>query len=302
MLGNYLERADCYQRILSAEPANSEARYDLGIVYFSMYRFAVERVAQNPDSAYLHQLTEASMSRALTGDLSTLWKSARASPAPENWYQVAVAARRSAVDSLMDAYRRDPDSPKARILLAQAEGSQSHWDEAEHQYRAVLSKDPDDIGANLGLAALYLQLFRFDECSSLIDRVLAERTSDPHANYLKAQVLVLQGHYDEALPRLHHALEVDAGTKPYVFALLAKVYTSQGRWSEAIDALEHAELRDDTGSVQYQLYRLYQKVGKTEAASAALAASRASLTREREREQSAFRRSLEQALHKTVQH
>src|SRR5690348_15738088 len=62
MLGNYLEAADCYQRVLSSEPSNSEARYDLGIVYFSMYRFAVERVAQHSRSPYLHQLTDASVS------------------------------------------------------------------------------------------------------------------------------------------------------------------------------------------------------------------------------------------------
>jgi len=242
------------------------------------------------------------VSRVATGNLRMLWKSAGASPSPEKWYQVALAARQFAVDSLMDAYRHDPDSPKARILLARSEGSQSHWDEAERQYRAALSKDPDDIGANLGLAAMYLQLFRLDDCSSLIDRVLAARALDPQANYLKAQILVLQGHYDEALPPLHNALGVDAASKPYVYMLLAKVYTSQRHWSEAIDALEHAKLRDENGSAQYQLYRLYQKVGNTKAASAALAASRDSLMREREREQSAFRRSVEQAVDKTVQH
>jgi tetratricopeptide (TPR) repeat protein len=307
MTGEYLAATESYNRVLSKDSSNSEARYALGITYLAIYRAAVDQIAKQPHSIYLRNLAELQTPPTASTvsdrqDISALWEAAHKEESTEAWYTLALRARQLTIDSLMTAYHYDPDSPKAHILLAQAAGAQSREEEARRQYRTVLNKNPDDGGANIGMASLYLRAFQMEAALPLLDKVLRVRPRDLQANYLKGQILVLQGQYEDALPYINIAIEGDLYLKTRAWALLGKIYKAQGRWSEAIDALQRARPGDRSGSIEYQLYQLYQKVGNSDAAAAALAASTASRTREKEVERTALLKNIDSALHDATQH
>lgn len=278
-----------YKKVLADHPRNSKAMYGLGFTYLVVYQNSVDKIAQLRGSEYLRRLTDSntpnpglSESRK-SGDIEALLNATREGPGVETWYRLAFRARELTIRSLSDAYQEDPDSPKALLLEAQAAGSQLHDNDARREYRTLLSENPDDQNANIGLASIYIRLFQDREAMPLLDKVLRSHPTDPEANYLKGQLLVFEDQDEEALPLIKIALRTeDSYLRRRAWILLAKIYRSEGRWADAIDALEMVRQDDSTGSIAYQLYQLYKKVGKSEAAISALSSAKSSRIRDKQ--------------------
>jgi predicted Zn-dependent protease len=80
---------------------------------------------------------------------------------------------------------------------------------------------------------------------------------------------------------------------PRVHALIGKAYAETGRTQEAIEQLKMGASSDVSGSLHYQLARLYRKMGDSKNASAALEEMKTIKQRRRKEMLSLMRRSFQ---------
>jgi len=205
-------------------------------------------------------------SRGETENPEAMLQKLMASPdSPEVFYLRARAALRLS----QSAYARAALSPtyNAQLRALRALAAEQEHDEtaAIREYRVGLAENPDSALLHAGLGHLYrarsdLELAR-DELSA------ASRLdpTDPVVAFELGDVYLRLAQPDRALELLNRALELDAGL------LLArwsrgKTYLALGDTERALADLEAAAPVDTTGDLQFQLARLYQKLGRPDLA------------------------------------
>jgi tetratricopeptide (TPR) repeat protein len=169
----------------------------------------------------------------------------------------------------------EPNSIRLHELLAESYRDRGKYSEAEAEYKVALGINSKEFAALIGAAANYLQEQRIDLAADMIQRALAENSSDPEANYLMGEVLIAKHNYSEAEPYLKAGLAAKAELVPRIHVLLGQVYASEGDTARAIEEFKAGLSSDDDGSVHFQLGRLYQKSGDTKLAAAAFEESKA---------------------------
>jgi len=89
-----------------------------------------------------------------------------------------------AVSCLVHAGEVEPDSIHLHELMAESYRDMGKYGAAETEYTVALNINPRDFTALIGAAANYLQEFRINLASDMIQRALKENPSDPEANYI----------------------------------------------------------------------------------------------------------------------
>jgi tetratricopeptide (TPR) repeat protein len=173
------------------------------------------------------------------------------------------------VQSLIRASEADPNSVHLHQLLAESYRNMGRYSAAESEYIVALNIDADDFSTLLGAAATYLQEYRLEPATAMINRALRQKPTDPEANYIFGEILVDKHQFDKAEEPLKTGLSAKTELLPRVHALLGRVYASQGNDQQAIEELKLGFPSDDDGSVHFQLGRLYQKAGQQKLAQAA---------------------------------
>jgi tetratricopeptide (TPR) repeat protein len=228
--------------LILAELHAGRGRYDEA---HKVSRALEESDPQNPDVLYLaYRLHSVVASRAIE-------RLVKAGPGSARLYQVA--------GELLDA-----------------EGS---FQAAVEQYRKALEADPRLPGIRrvLGVALMHAgdDAASHAEARRLFVEELALNPGDAHAEYQLGVLLWLESRPEEALARFERA----AGLHPaFTDALIAaaKCQNALGKPQHAIDLLRRAaELDSDNEVVHYRLAQAYQKAGKREEATAAMARFRA---------------------------
>jgi tetratricopeptide (TPR) repeat protein len=203
-------------------------------------------------------------------------------------YWRAKASQKLAVSALMKAGLAEPNSHRVHLLLAQTYLERHDFKQAEAEYGKAIQLKPDDLAAHLGLATTYYHVFQLDKVLPELEKVLRINPKDPEACYLMGEILVNQHQYTEALPYLKSALNSGTSTALKVHPLLGKVYASQGRDVEAVAELEQSLAADRNGSIHYQLYQLYKKLGDEKAAATALQKSEVLRKNQRDSQRTEF--------------
>jgi tetratricopeptide (TPR) repeat protein len=194
-------------------------------------------VELDPDFAAAHSsLSAAYIAYALYGDL----------PASETYPLAKTHALR--------ALALDPRSVYARRALAAV----SHWYDfdhvvAEQQFRAAIAAAPNEAGTRNWYAEYLIDMRRFDEALASA-RAAEERDPGwlvPQVN--RGNVLLYDGHPEEAILVYRQALEVEPG---YGIARhqLAHAYVVMNRFSEAVTEFERANR--DIGATPFSMASL----------------------------------------------
>jgi tetratricopeptide (TPR) repeat protein len=190
-------------------------------------------------------------------------------------YWKAEASEKLAIDALTRAGLADPNSYRTHLILAQKYRSEQNYQASETEYRAALELNPSDQGAHLGLATTYWEELKFDQALGEVRWVLTTHPEDTQANYILGEILVARHRYAEARPHLLVATGGEGNSALQAHALLSKVYAAQGDLHSAIKELETGLPADDDGSLHFQLFRLYEKIGDHDKARVALQQSQA---------------------------
>jgi tetratricopeptide (TPR) repeat protein len=175
-----------------------------------------------------------------------------------------------------DAYARlqesFPGSWRAYQLRAEGHALRGDFDNALKEFHAVLQLHPNEPELHEALGELYLDHHAVDAAQSELERALALDPSRAHALYLLGRLYVQNRENEKALPYLQRALRLQPDLAE-ASSLLGTAYVRLGQFANAIPTLEKAAPSDHYGSVHYQLYEAYRKLGKAELARKELALS-----------------------------
>ena len=194
---------------------------------------------------------------------------------PAAWYWRIKASEILAVNALVQADLAGPNSPTVHVMLGDVYRDGRKFGEAEAEYRKAIELEPKAVSAHLGLASTFYREFLLDKALPELKIVLQLAPQDPQANFMMADILAYQRDFAQAEPYAKTALHGPQSNLPLVHALLGKIYASQGRTPEAIKELQQALPDDHDGSLHYQIFLLYRKIGDANAARDALKQSEA---------------------------
>ena len=208
---------------------------------------------------------------------------------PAAWYWRIKASEVLAANALVQVDLTGPDSASMHVMLGDVYRDGKKFNEAEAEYRKAIELKPLDVPAHLGLAATFYRAFLFDKALPELKTVLQLAPQNPQANFMMADILAYQREFAQAEPYAKAALHGAPSNLPLVHALLGKIYASQGRTPEAIKELQQALPDDHDGSLHYQIYTLYKKMGDASAAREALKQSEALRKQQEQRAQEMIR-------------
>jgi len=198
----------------AASPAGREAAWrenNLGVALLEQFRFA--------DAA-------AAFRRALEADPAL--PAAQVNLAIAHFYVPDIPAAKQAAQKALAAA---PAAPHPHYLLALVARSEGQAEAALPHLQQVLAVDPKDLGANVTLGQVYLQLRRFEDAVAAFRVALAAEPYNVSAAYNLAVALNRADRRDEgsqAMTRFQVLRD-----SPYKTALSAN-YLEQGRYAEAV--------------------------------------------------------------------
>ena len=203
-----------------------------------------------------------------TGGAVSTGENGKAAESPESLYRQAHAALRLS----QDAYGRVSQSPQfsaylhaLRALAAEQEGDEAA---AIHEYQEGLATNPSSAILHGGLGHLYWQRMDLRAAEPELERARALDPADPVVAFELGDVYQRLGRPQAALAVLNEALRIDP---EFLLARWsrAKVYLTLGDSERALQDLEAAAPADTTGDLQFQLARLYRKLGRADLAALA---------------------------------
>lgn len=138
----------------------------------------------------------------------------------------------------------------ARIYVRQLDAASTDAEQqhaaglAAEQYEAVLKLDPANTGAGLALAQLYRMEKQPASAAKVLEQILSRDATDERALSQYTQLLMEQGHADQAIARLSAAAAADSSGRLY--ELLGDAYTQLHETDQAVKAYrQSAQLQPD---------------------------------------------------------
>lgn len=280
--GDSRKAREMLERLADLEPAQASVWFALGSAALEEARDDSRQLAQTaPNSSWNRRLEgEALAARypnlarslesrvAAENSLEGAQPAAATSDAAEQLYRAAHLALQTAVDAYGKAARSPEFSAELHSLKALAAEQQDDEAAAFREYRAGLAEDPSSAILHAGLGHLYRERSEFSNAQRELDTAVRLDPSDPVVTFELGDVCLRQGDATRAVELLNRALEIDPALLVARWSR-GKAYTALGDNQRAVDDLVAAAPIDSTGELQWQLARVYRKLGQSELAQAA---------------------------------
>jgi tetratricopeptide (TPR) repeat protein len=185
-------------------------------------------------------------------------------------YWTQECARRLAQHSFEQIVQIAPGSYLVHLLKAQAWEEQQKPELAIREYQVAVQERPDAVLPRIFLGHLEWKWMRYDAALADLQKALTMAPSDPTVNYLIGDIFVQEQRPHQALPYLRSALAARPGFLN-AEASLGRALVQLGDLREAAQELEKAASADRDGSIHYELFRLYLRLGNKELAAHNLA-------------------------------
>jgi tetratricopeptide (TPR) repeat protein len=184
-------------------------------------------------------------------------------------YWEQEAARQLARTSFELVEQLAPDSYMIHVLKAQTWERLNQLQLAAQEYKAAIARQSNAANLHVLLGHLYWHWERYDDALSELQEALRLDPADPAANYLVGDSWVQQHEAQKALPYLVKALHLRPGLLN-AEASLGRALSQLGRYQEAVSELLKVAPADADGSIHFQLFQLYKKLGREDKAKEAL--------------------------------
>jgi tetratricopeptide (TPR) repeat protein len=155
------------------------------------------------------------------------------------------------------------------VLKAQTWERLNQLQLAAQEYKAAIARQSNAANLHVLLGHLYWHWERYDDALSELQEALRLDPADPAANYLVGDSWVQQHEAQKALPYLVKALHLRPGLLN-AEASLGRALSQLGRYQEAVSELLKVAPADADGSIHFQLFQLYKKLGREDKAKEAL--------------------------------
>ena len=202
-------------------------------------------------------------------ELINLLESVELNDDPEMFYVLGASYKNLALQTLERIVEVDPESVRAHQLLGDALLAQDLFQQAAREYETAVKIEPRNPPLLYSLATAYFNQLDFERAAENYQRVLKLDPFHAEAHLMQGSCLLRLGRPEEAIPLLRQSLKLEPE--------LIRAHVPMGRALAELDrtaeAIEHFELgaqTDEDGSVHYQLFNLYRKLGEKEKAKDAL--------------------------------
>ena len=187
---------------------------------------------------------------------------------PEAIYLKGAAYRQLGKAMLERLVAVDPNSARVRQLLGDSLYARELFAEAAEEYQEAAKKRPNDPEILFSLANAWLRQPDHPRATDAYRRLLEMLPTHAEAAHNLGLSLVAQNRHREAVETSQRALELNPGlTRTHV--TLGQALAALGETEEALRHLEAGAETDTDGTVHYQLFQLYRKLGLKEKAEAA---------------------------------
>ncbi len=239
------------QKILSADPADYRAWFDLGYVYNATQRRADAIDAYRKSVAAKPDVFESNLNLGLLlakqGDNAGAAKYLKAatqlkpSDKPEQslsraWQALGRVEESSDPQLALVAYgeaaKATPQDPEPHIAAGQLLARQNNLDAASREYQAAMGLDPTSTPAMSGLVNVFIAQKKYGDAEAALNKLLTANPHDASNNLQLARVLAAEGKNDEAALALKAAGQANPDD-PHVALELGTLYENAGKNSEA---------------------------------------------------------------------
>jgi tetratricopeptide (TPR) repeat protein len=244
--GHPKDAIDHLKRAASDPTLSSEARYLLGVAYFSLADYA-NAVSE------LQDLTEGSRADHV---LFILEESNR-----------LLARVKEARQYFVKLNRGFPDSPWLHYLLGAAYENQSEPEKALSEYKLALSRDPHQPNASFAIGYLYWRQQDYEAAKPWLEKELSNQACHAPAAFYLGEIARTGLDLQTGARLYRKAIECDPGMAN-AHLRLGTVLAETNQNQEALqELLRAAELDPQNPAPHYRLALVYKKLGRTTEAS-----------------------------------
>jgi tetratricopeptide (TPR) repeat protein len=238
------------QKVVTANPKNYRAWFDLGFVYHALARPDDSIAAYRKSVAAKSDIFESNLNLGLSlaeahqPDAEIFLRAATKLKPTSNvdegkaraWLSLAHVLENTKPDEAIDAYHQaallQPKDIEPHLSAGPLLEKQNHFADAEQEYRQVLVLNPKSGDALIGLANLYMRGRRFFEAEDILRKLVAQSPDNAAAHMQLGRILAAAGKNDDAIIEMQSGLKLapgDAGLQ----ADLADLYATAGKYDQA---------------------------------------------------------------------
>jgi predicted Zn-dependent protease len=247
---DYTTAESALQKIVSSDPGNYQAWYDLGFVENAMGKQEESIAAYRKSVAAKPDVFESNLNLGLmlakTGQpdagqfLRAATKLKPTAQAEEGqfraWLSLAQVLAESKPDEALDAYGHAgelrPKDPEPHLSAGQLLERNNRLAEAEREYKQALSLETSSSDALIGLANVYMRGKRFAEADDVLAKLVALHPNDPRTHIELGRVLAAEGKRDKAISELQEGLKL-APDDEQAERDLADIYVDAKHYADA---------------------------------------------------------------------
>lgn len=270
------EAADCYRKLVTADPTASEARLKLGEAEFrgGHYPEAVKTlrglIDREPNNAQAQEFLALSyFSGHLYADAAAALDLVLNTKPADNQLRLYLAQSlllssqtTRALEVIQQLRAQEPDSPALRILTARALEQLGRFDDAVTEWKDVAEKFPAEPNVHFSIAYICWTRHDDDEAEQELKLELARNPVSAPAWALLGDIAVRRDKTDDARPLIEKALSIDSSLQ-IARADLGVVLGEAKQYDRAIAELQEAiRLDPKKTNPHLQLARVYHDAGR----------------------------------------
>ncbi|MBS1850485.1 MAG: tetratricopeptide repeat protein [Acidobacteria bacterium] len=247
---DYASAEPLLQKVVSGDPKNYQAWFDLGFVHNAQGRPEDSIAAYRKSVEAKPDIFESNLNLGLmlakTGQpdaaefLRAATKLKPTSHADEGraraWLSLGHVLETSDPPQAIEAYRQAafllPKEPEPRLAAGPLLEKENRFADAEQQYKEALALAPDSSDALIGLANLYMRGRRFGDAEEVLKKLVSLHPDDPAVHMQLGRMYAADGRNEDAIAELQVAAKLapnDAGVQRDMADLLSMT----GKFGEA---------------------------------------------------------------------
>ena len=247
---DYATAEPLLKKVVSDQPGNYQAWFDLGFVYNAQGNIAESIAAYRKSVAAKPDVFESNLNLGLQlaksgqPDAEQFLRAATTLKPTANveegraraWLSLAHVLAEHKPDEAIEACKQaaglQPKDPEPHLTAAALLQKENRFADAEAEYRQALALDPSSADALVGLSNIYMRGQRFADAEEFLQKLAALQPNNAAAHMQLGRVMAAAGHNDAAVTELQTALKLE----PNDFTVqrdLADLYRSTGKYDDA---------------------------------------------------------------------
>jgi Flp pilus assembly protein TadD len=268
------------QKVVTNDPQNFAAWFDLGFIYNALGRTDDAIAAYRKSVAAKPEVFESNLNLGLTlvkGNQPDAEQFLRAATKLKPTSHVQEGQARAwlslghvlesknpaaALDAYAQAAHLDPKDPEPHLSAGPLLEAQNRYSDAEQEYKQAFALDSSSVDALTGMANIYMRGRRFTEAEEILRKLVALHPTDAGAHMQLGRMLAADGQPDPAIAELQVALKL-APNDSGVQRDLAELYVEAKKYDLAeVQFRSLLGAKPNDGELHYGLGRVLLKQRK----------------------------------------